>query len=81
MSSCDYSLFNYLFVVQLDGFDLPDDLPDHLIPPSKKRKELISSVQSNFSQMRVHCCGKVLICTLYSADRRFLKECFTGNIN
>jgi hypothetical protein len=22
---------------QLDGFDLPDDLPDHLVPPSKKR--------------------------------------------
>ncbi len=28
-----------------------------------------------------HCCGKVLICTLYSADRHFLKVCFTGNIN
>ncbi len=28
-----------------------------------------------------HCCKKVLICTLYSADRHFLKVCFTGNIN
>ena len=27
----------HLINIKLDGFDLPDDLPHHLVPPSKKK--------------------------------------------
>lgn len=33
----EFALSMHLINIKLDGFDLPDDLPDHLIPPSKKR--------------------------------------------
>ena len=33
----EFALSMHLINIKLDGFDLPEDLPDHLIPPSKKR--------------------------------------------
>jgi len=33
----EFALAMHLIHVKLDGFDLPDNLPDHLVPPSKKR--------------------------------------------
>ena len=33
----EFALSMHLINIKLDGFDLPDDLPSHLIPPSKKR--------------------------------------------
>lgn len=36
LDSDEFALAMHLIHVKLDGFDLPDDLPDHLIPPSKK---------------------------------------------
>jgi len=33
----EFALAMHLIHVKLDGFDLPDTLPDHLVPPSKKR--------------------------------------------
>ena len=33
----EFALAMHLINIKLDGFDLPDDLPNHLIPPSKKR--------------------------------------------
>ena len=37
LDSDEFALAMHLINVKLDGFDLPDDLPGHLIPPSKKR--------------------------------------------
>ena len=33
----EFALSMHLINIKLDGFDLPDELPGHLIPPSKKR--------------------------------------------
>jgi EH domain-containing protein 1 len=33
----EWALANYLIKLKLDGFELPNSLPDHLIPPSKKK--------------------------------------------
>ena len=33
----EFALAMHLINIKLDGFDMPDDLPDHLIPPSKKK--------------------------------------------
>ena len=32
----EFALAMHLMHVKLDGFDLPQELPDHLVPPSKK---------------------------------------------
>ena len=32
----EFALAMHLMNVKLDGFDLPQELPDHLVPPSKK---------------------------------------------
>ncbi|KAK7103669.1 hypothetical protein V1264_018531 [Littorina saxatilis] len=32
----EWALANHLIKIKLDGHDLPSDLPDHLIPPSKR---------------------------------------------
>lgn len=32
----EWALANHLIRIKLDGHDLPSDLPDHLIPPSKR---------------------------------------------
>ena len=37
LDSDEFALAMHLINVKLDGFDLPDDLPGHLVPPSKKR--------------------------------------------
>ena len=37
LDSDEFALAMHLINVKLDGFDLPDDLPVHLVPPSKKR--------------------------------------------
>lgn len=33
----EWALANYLVKIKLDGFELPNSLPDHLVPPSKKK--------------------------------------------
>lgn len=33
----EWALANYLVKLKLDGFELPNTLPDHLIPPSKRK--------------------------------------------
>ncbi|XP_071081513.1 EH domain-containing protein 3-like [Haliotis cracherodii] len=33
----EWALANHLIKIKLDGHDLPSDLPEHLIPPSKKK--------------------------------------------
>ena len=37
LDSDEFALAMHLINIKLDGFDLPDDLPGHLIPPSKKK--------------------------------------------
>ncbi|XP_046583814.1 EH domain-containing protein 3-like [Haliotis rubra] len=34
----EWALANHLIKIKLEGHDLPSDLPDHLIPPSKKKE-------------------------------------------
>ena len=36
LDSDEFALAMHLINVKLDGFDLPDDLPGHLVPPSKE---------------------------------------------
>jgi EH domain-containing protein 1 len=36
LDSDEFALAMHLIHIKLDGFDLPDDLPKHLVPPSKK---------------------------------------------
>ncbi len=33
----EWALANYLIKLKLDGFELPNSLPDHLVPPSKRK--------------------------------------------
>jgi hypothetical protein len=33
----EWALSNYLVKLKLDGFELPNSLPDHLVPPSKRK--------------------------------------------
>ena len=33
----EFALAMHLINIKLDGYDMPEDLPDHLIPPSKKQ--------------------------------------------
>jgi hypothetical protein len=33
----EFALAMHLINIKLDGYDMPDELPDHLIPPSKKQ--------------------------------------------
>ncbi|XP_059811191.1 EH domain-containing protein 1 [Hemitrygon akajei] len=35
----EFALANHLIKVKLEGHELPNELPDHLIPPSKRRHE------------------------------------------
>ncbi len=35
----EFALAMHLIHIKLDGFDLPEDLPEHLVPPSKKYRE------------------------------------------
>ena len=37
LDSDEFALAMHLINIKLDGYDMPDDLPDHLIPPSKKQ--------------------------------------------
>lgn len=37
----EFALANHLIKVKLEGHELPADLPPHLIPPSKRRHELL----------------------------------------
>ena len=37
LDSDEFALAMHLIHVKLDGYDLPEDLPEHLVPPSKKR--------------------------------------------
>ena len=37
MDADEFALSMHLINIKLDGFDLPDDLPHHLVPPSKKK--------------------------------------------
>jgi len=36
LDSDEFALAMYLVGIKLDGFDLPNELPPHLIPPSKR---------------------------------------------
>ena len=36
LDSDEFALAMHLINVKLEGYDLPDELPEHLIPPSKK---------------------------------------------
>lgn len=33
----EWALANYLIKLKIDGFELPNTLPDHLVPPSKRK--------------------------------------------
>ena len=37
LDSDEFALAMHLIHIKLDGYDLPEDLPEHLVPPSKKR--------------------------------------------
>lgn len=37
LDSDEWALANHLISIKMDGHDLPNELPDHLIPPSKKQ--------------------------------------------
>ena len=37
LDSDEFALAMHLIHIKLEGYDLPEDLPEHLIPPSKKR--------------------------------------------
>merc|ERR1712223_1041792 len=37
LDSDEFALSMDIINIKLDGYDMPDDLPDHLIPPSKKQ--------------------------------------------
>lgn len=37
LDSDEFALAMHLINIKLEGYDLPEDLPDHLVPPSKKR--------------------------------------------
>lgn len=37
LDSDEFALAMHLINIKLDGYDMPDDLPEHLIPPSKKQ--------------------------------------------
>ena len=37
LDSDEFALAMHLIHIKLDGFDMPDQLPDHLVPPSKKK--------------------------------------------
>ena len=39
----EFALAMHLINIKLDGYDMPDDLPDHLIPPSKKQGKKLNS--------------------------------------
>lgn len=36
LDSDEFALAMHLIHIKLDGYDLPDELPVHLVPPSKK---------------------------------------------
>ena len=40
----EFALAMHLINIKLDGYDMPDDLPDHLIPPSKKQGKIVISL-------------------------------------
>ncbi len=42
----EFALAMHLINVKLEGYDLPEDLPDHLVPPSKKSRPPLSMMQN-----------------------------------
>ncbi|MFH4975929.1 hypothetical protein AB6A40_002638 [Gnathostoma spinigerum] len=40
----EFALANYLITLKLDGFELPNELPKHLVPPSKKANDPVYPV-------------------------------------
>ena len=40
LDSDEFALAMHLINIKLEGYDLPEDLPEHLVPPSKKRNML-----------------------------------------
>ena len=43
LDSDEFALAMHLIHIKLEGFDLPEDLPDHLVPPSKKHRLSITN--------------------------------------
>ena len=37
LDSDEWALANYLIKIKLEGFELPNSLPDHLVPPAKRK--------------------------------------------
>lgn len=38
LDSEEFALAMHLIRVKLEGYDLPSELPDHLVPPTKRNK-------------------------------------------
>lgn len=47
----EWALINYLIKLKLDGYEVPNTLPEHLVPPSKRKlfPNLNKSTHSNLS--------------------------------
>ena len=45
----EWALANYLIKLKLDGFELPNSLPDHLVPPSKRKLYPTLSDEADYS--------------------------------
>lgn len=51
----EWALINYLIKLKIDGFEVPNTLPEHLVPPSKRKlfPSLNKSTYSNLSTASV----------------------------
>ncbi|CAB4067350.1 EHD1 [Lepeophtheirus salmonis] len=63
LDSDEFALAMHLIHVKLDGFDLTDDLPEHLIPPSKK-KYLETDVTAILRLLQT--CTKSVVASLFN---------------
>lgn len=44
LDSDEFALAMYLVKIKLEGSELPDTLPDHLVPPSKSYNQAIKPI-------------------------------------
>ena len=61
----------HLINIKLDGFDLPDDLPHHLVPPSKKKVYN----GNGYSWVKINKLQTVKLCYIMRKRKNLSNQC------
>ena len=73
LDSDEFALAMHLIHIKLDGFDMPDQLPDHLVPPSKKKAMMEAAAKAAANHVDPNQVSNTLVrCTL---EGQYVRKC------